>query len=171
MDKNNEQGKSNQALVDKKITKFLEELAWLLSSHSQVDFKKLPKHLTRILSGNDHKHLAGYVSENPNIHFLTGVLPRILTDDAIFASNEEIAEFSQSALGVSIKRWARLSKYEIIGHIVCRVQTLNDSQLRNIVQALERLLNGDREAQTLVERHADGKRDWNLIIQELTKHA
>ncbi len=171
MRKNPDESKINASTADKKVRNFLEELTWLLSSNATLDFKNLPKHFQKLAGGVSDSELGSYVSENPNIHFLTGVLPRIFTDETLFAGNEEIADFSNTALGVPINRWAKLNKFEIIGHIVCQVQTLNDFQLKNLVQALNKVLSGDKRARNLVAKKTDGKRDWNLIIQELTADA
>jgi hypothetical protein len=164
-----EKNRPTTQLIEKKIRNFLEELTWVISSNSSIDFKNLPKHLSNLLTKRADTELESCVSENPNIHFLTGVLPRIFINETLFSSNEEIAEFSSTALCVQIPRWSKLNKFEIIGHIVCQVQNLDDFQLKKLVLALEKVLKGDNRARNLIEKKTDGKRDWNLIIQELTK--
>jgi hypothetical protein len=84
------------------ITKFLEELSWVLNSYSNLDFRAIPDFIKH---GNGDavprpRNLETYASKNPNIHFLVGVLPVIFSNDQIFPSNEHIAEFGSSALGL-----------------------------------------------------------------------
>jgi len=154
--------------AERQLMRFLEEFSWLLSSYSSADFKLFPKVLSKKWTSIENGQIVNYVSDNPNIHFLTGALPGIFTDEKLFSTNEEIAEFSDMALGIRIPRWSKISKYEIIGHIVCSIQGLDDTRLIRLVKALNKVLAGDRRAQKLVSRERTKKRDWNLIIQELT---
>lgn len=152
------------------MTKFLEELSWVLNSYSNVDFRAIPDFIRH---GNGDgvsrpRELETYVSKNPNIHFLVGVLPVIFSNERIFPSNEHIAEFGNAALGLQISRWDKRSRYELIGLIVCETVRLDDSRLSTLVKALQKIAAEDPHAQNLIQNTSSRKVNWNEVIQRLT---
>jgi hypothetical protein len=148
------------------VKRFLEELSWLLSSNSNLDFRAI-----RDIVGSDSNTpkagLEGYVSKNPNIHFLIGSLPIIFSDERLFPTNEDIVEFSEVALGLPIGRWEKRSKYELIGLIVCETAKLNDERLERLVRALSKIIHDPRARAILRNRKVE-RLNWNEVIQKLT---
>lgn len=152
-----------------KVLRFVEELSWLLSSHSGIDFKALPRYLKPLLepAADPSQSVGGYVSTNPNKHFLVGVLPRILVDSELFATNDDIAEFASSVMGVLIPRFHKKSRYELIGHIVCQTDALNDTKLRNLAKALDLLVSKGESMRQLILQRRKANFDWNDVVQSL----
>jgi hypothetical protein len=152
------------------IRKFLEELSWLLSSHSNLDFRAIRDFIEsdRAPLFERKSSLSGYVSKNPNIHFLTGTLPVIFSDDRLFPSNEDIVEFSETALHLPIPRWEKRSRYELIGLIVCETSKLDNDRLERLVQALSKIVSDDPNAQRIFRTRKAAKLSWNEVIQKLT---
>lgn len=155
------------------IHRFIEELSWVLASYENLDFKALPELVQvarhRVNVGDEaRKGMVGYVSPNPNTHFLVGVLPRMLNDDSVFASNEDIAAFSRDVLDVTVPRWEKKSKYEIIGHIVCNIYGLDDRALENLVRALSKLVSGDKKAEQIFRKEKAQRTSWNEVIRLLS---
>jgi hypothetical protein len=162
--------KSEKVRDPRTMTKFLEELSWVLNSYSNVDFRAIPDFIKH---GNSDgrtppKDLQTYASKNPNIHFLVGVLPVIFSNERIFPSNEHIAEFGSAALGLQISRWDKRSRYELIGLIVCETVRLDDSRLTMLVKALQKVAEEDPHAQNLIQNTIGRKINWNEVIQKLT---
>ena len=64
------------------VVRFIEELSWFLSSYQNLDFRTLSDYVKEIKQGVhlDVSLISGYISKNPNIHFLVGALPQILDD-------------------------------------------------------------------------------------------
>jgi len=65
------------------VKKFLEELFWVLSSNSHIDFRAVSESfeiVDRTLQGTGNR-LSPHVSRNPNIHFLIGTLPGIFSNE------------------------------------------------------------------------------------------
>ena len=110
---------------------------------------------------------SSFASPNPNIHFLVGILPLVLRDESIFATNGAISEFAMTALGMSMVRWEKKSRFELIGEIVCNTVDLDDSELSKLVEALSVLANGDAIARKIVRDAQVSRRGWNEIIQTL----
>lgn len=152
----------------KKAERFLEELSWLLASYPALDLNALSGMLSRNLRGSAATAaVGGYASANPNKQFLVGALPRVFMDESLFPTNEDIAQFADSVMELQIPRYAKKSKYEIIGHVVCETDRLNDTRLAKLVSALAALADGDDGTKHLIRQRKEQKFGWNAIIQEL----
>jgi len=154
---------------NRKLFMFLEELSWLLSSYSDLNLKTAIKDLrNKLLHELDAAAAIGsYASPNPNKQFLVGVLPRVLNDEALFPTNEDISDFALSVMRVRIPRFHKKSKYELIGHIVCQTNDLDEKGLSKLVDALATLTGGDERVKKLIRQRKDQNFGWNAIIQEL----
>jgi hypothetical protein len=151
-----------------KYNRFIEELAWLLASYSDLDWKNVSlysKHASSELEAS--VAVGGYVSSNPNKHFMVGVLPRLFSDPKLFPTNEDIANFAMTVMNLKIPRFHKISKYEIIGHIVCQTDTLDDKELSKLVRALGKIAEGDETTRNLIKQRKEENFAWNYIIQEL----
>jgi hypothetical protein len=148
---------------------FLEELGWLLSSYPDVNISSGLKALRGSVMPEEAAQAAvgGYVSSNPNKQFIVGVLPRILMDEVLFPSNEDIAQFSAAVLGVQIPWSGKKSKFDLIGRIVCKTNDLDDDALSRLVQALSVLAERDDRVRKFVKERKEQNFGWNAIIQEL----
>jgi len=148
---------------------FLEELSWLMTTYSDLDFGALSNLVEkRIGEGFEAKAaIGGHISSNPNKHFLVGVLPRLFNDSYLFPTNEDIAQFALSVMDLNISRYHKISKYEIIGHIVCETDSLNDDKLSKLVKALSKLAEGDERTKNLIKKRKEENFGWNAIIQEI----
>lgn len=154
---------------NRKLFMFLEELSWLLSSYSDLNLKTAVRDLqNKVIHESDAVTAVGrYASPNPNKQFLVGVLPRLLNDEALFPTNEDISDFALSVMKVRIPRFHKKSKYEIIGHIVCQTNDLDEKGLSKLVDALATLTGGDDRVRKLIKQRKEQKFGWNAIIQEL----
>ena len=151
-----------------RATRFLEELSWLFQSHSDTELKSISKALTEAVTQRTVRQgFSSFASPNPNIHFLVGILPLVLRDESIFSTNGTIAEFATSALGMTMVRWEKKSRFELIGEIVCNAIDLDDSELSKLVEALSVLAGGDASARELVRKAQSSRSGWNEIIQTL----
>lgn len=164
----NRRSESSVKLDSVKATRFLEELSWLFQSHQDIDVKAIAKALAEAAKHRTVRQgISSFASPNPNIHFLVGILPVVLRDESIFATNGAISEFAMSALGMSMIRWEKKSRFELIGEIVCNTIDLDDSELSKLVEALSVLANGDAGAREIVRDAQVSRRGWNEIIQTL----
>lgn len=152
-----------------KVKRFIEELSWLLDAYSNVDFKAMPDTIRKYFSAHPKESIVmrQYVSSNPNQHFLVGVLPSVLNDESLFATNEDIAQFAKTVMKVHLLRYGKKSRYELIGTIVCETNKLNDLELTELVRALSVLANRKDTAKSLIVKRRKENYGWNVIIQEL----
>jgi len=152
------------------LLKFVEELSWLLSSYDDLDFRalgNLGNDLTRShkAAENLQNHLAH--KRLPTTRLLVGTLPGLLQDDGLFPSNEDIVEFSSMTLGISIPRWQKKSKYELIGHIVCHTDSADQRSLDILVQVLESIMSDKGDIKRNLEQQRKSGLSWNEVIQNL----
>ena len=109
-----------------------------------------------------------YESEDPNKHFLIGVLPRLFQDKALFPINDDIVEFANTALGLYISKSSRKrSRYKIIGNVICEADSLDEFKLTSLVRALEKLVGNKDILNKTIARKKLGDFSWNETIQEL----
>jgi hypothetical protein len=161
-------GDSNRDAL--RAQRFLEELAWLFKAHSSLDIAAISKYLATATADTAATAVVGgYASTNPNKQFLVGALPRIFMDESLFPTNEDIAQFAESVMELRILRYGKKSKYEIIGHIICETDALNDHKLSKLVSALAKLAEGDTRTKLLIRKRKEQQFEWNAIIQELAQ--
>jgi hypothetical protein len=146
------------------LGRFLEELSWLLSSYEDLDFKALPQIVED--QSRSSRRFDNASDEDEHVQLL-GTLPALFMDEELFATNEDIAEFSSHALGVSIPRWQKKSKYEIIGHVVCHAKLLNGENLRRLVGAVTKIQDRRSGERASLKKQRTMGLSWNEVIQRM----
>lgn len=151
------------------LSRFMEEFAWLMKSYDDLDFNALGQYSSELAMISRHGGSRFRRPVDSSITtMLVGNLPAFLVDDELFATNEDIAEFSVTILNIHIPRWQKKSKYELIGHIVCNVNEASPAKISRLLQALDEILDDRGEARTKIARDRKSGRGWNEVIQELT---
>jgi len=153
----------------KALIRFIEELSWLLSTYDDLDFRALSTLADQLstaqrANSNLRSHSAG---RQPTTQLLVGVLPSLLTDEKLFPTNEDIIEFSGLALGITIPRWHKKSKFELIGHIVCSTEQADPTRLQNLVRAVGDLMDDKGERRRTLEAQRKSGMSWNEVIQKI----
>ena len=149
----------------------IEELSWVLDSKKNLKLREIPEILrSRLLVSNSISSAAEkYVSPNPNIHYLIGVLPRLFQDISIFQKNEDIADFANEVLGMRIARVKKRSKYELIGLIVCEANLLDDQKLEELVASLASITSSRDKLMIIAQAKGASNFSWNETIRKLGK--
>jgi hypothetical protein len=151
------------------LQRFLQELSWLLASYEDLDFRALQQQVERAEPRRPRSLFDHAGDQSSAAAFLVGTLPDLFQDEAVFPSDEDIADFAQHALGVIIPRWSKKSKYEIIGHVVCHTSVADETRLRRVVGALERLTHDRERASNLITENKAQGMTWNELIQKLIR--
>lgn len=150
------------------LKRFVQEFTWLLSTYDDLDFKALSDLIERV----DDRRVPSFVPEPGQASpaaSLVGSLPDLFTDEALFPSNEDIADFANHALGVVIPRWSKKSKYEIIGHVVCHTSVAGEQRLAQVVEAMERITANRERAREMISKNKERGMTWNELIQQLNE--
>lgn len=152
-----------------KASMALDDLLWTLQKvnlgHLKDAAEMLRTSLARDISSSSVART--YKSNNPNKHFLIGVLPRLFQDKELFPQNDDIAEFAASVLKLEMSRTEKRSRYEIIGKVVCETDLLDDSELTLLVTALEKLVGDNDKLAQMAEKKRAGSFSWNETLQDL----
>ena len=153
----------------KALSRFMEEFAWLLTSYDDLDFRALGALASELTSmSRSRVNLYNHSRRSDITQMLVGTLPSFLVDEDLFPTNEDIAEFALSILGISIPRWQKKSKYELIGHIVCNVNEASPRKISRLTDALEEILDERGETRKRIASERKSGRSWNEVIQKLT---
>ncbi len=151
------------------LSRFVEELSWLLASYEELDFKALGELSVVYSEMARHPSLMARSNRSKTAQSLVGVLPSFFLDVELFPTNEEIVEFSQMALGIGIPRWQKKSKNELIGHIVCHTDQASPERLTRVAAALDEALNERGSARRKLATERKSGRNWNEVIQSLLR--
>ncbi len=109
------------------LINFFEELSWLLDSNKNLNFKNATKLLKQWRNLLAHDSSIG--RETNDTYNLIGVLPSLLKDTDIFQNNSQLMQFAEEVLELSIPRWEKRSRNELIGLIICEVEVVNKERL------------------------------------------
>lgn len=146
----------------------LEDLAFALKRIKPEQLELALVALRQSIAATDAQdEVTPYQSPNPNKHFLIGVLPRLLSDRKLFASNDDVAQFASETMSFSIARHEKLAREDLIGRIVCRADALDDIGLSDLVHALGNIVNDKERIARIVAQKERGSFSWNQAIQDI----
>ena len=146
---------------------FFEELSWFLESNKDVNFKKASKFLREYRNFVVHGAIISGTSNSA--YDLIGVLPSLLKDNEIFQSNAQLVQFAEEVLALSIPRWEKKSRNEIIGLIVCEVEDVNKERLDTLTKWVANILKHKTQVREMQSRAKTSGNlfSWNETIQKL----
>ncbi len=153
-----------------KIANWLEEFSWLLERSEIKNIKETIQTLRKdeLYEQNDlNNGFTKYIYSNPNKHFLVGVLPSLLQDKTLFKSNQELLDFAEQVLKLSIKRAGKRSRIEHIGFIICEIANLSDVQLEQKVQKLSIIAGDEVKLKKVKSAKNRPNFSWNETIRML----
>lgn len=150
----------------KQALNFFEELCWLLDSNKEINFKSASKYLREMRNTVAH---GLFTNEAYSEYNLIGILPSLLKDEEIFQSNAQLLQFADEVLSLSITRWEKRSRNEIIGLIICEVEDANKERLDLLTDWSENILNNKNRVKELQSKAKSSGNmfSWNETIQKL----
>lgn len=152
----------------KELSRFVEELSWLLKTFEDIDFNALSNfsHDMEFFLTSSSR-LRKRDGSGRNTAVLVGILPDFLMDSALFPSNEGIVEFADAALGLPITRWQKKSKYEIIGQIVCHTNDASPNKVRLLSELIEEMQDKRTSLRNAIEMNRGKGQSWGEVIRQL----
>lgn len=166
---NDNKRKSSVDYESQQFINFFEELSWLLDSNKELNFKNASKFLK--LSRNLIVHGAITDDKANGRYTLIGVLPSLLKDTEIFQNNSQLVQFAEEVLSLTIPRWEKKSRNEIIGLIVCEVEDANKERLDTITQWAMNILDNKTQVRDMQSnaKKTGNLFSWNETIQKLVR--
>lgn len=149
------------------LINFFEELSWLLDSNKNLNFKNATKLLKQWRNLLAHDSSIG--RETNDTYNLIGVLPSLLKDTDIFQNNSQLMQFAEEVLELSIPRWEKRSRNELIGLIICEVEVVNKERLDILTRWATNILDNKskvKDMQTTAKSNGN-LFSWNETIQKL----
>lgn len=152
----------------KELARFVEELSWLLKSFEDIDYNALSNfgRQTEFLLSNSEKFRRSSSIDQSAI-VLVGILPNFLMDTKLFPANEGIVEFAEAALGLSLKRWQKKSRYEIIGQIVCHTNEASPEKIAQLSEIIGEMHDNRTSIRNVIETNREQGRSWSEVIGRL----
>lgn len=159
--------KSNPEYERQQFINFFEELSWLLESNKNLNFKNAPQFLREYRNLVVHGAIVSGASNNA--YNLIGVLPSLLKDNDIFQNNAQLVQFAEEVLALSIPRWEKKSRNEIIGLIICEVEDVNKERLDILTKWTANILKNKVQVREMLSKAktAGNMFSWNETIQKL----
>ena len=155
--------KSNPEYERQQFINFFEELSWLLESNKDLNFKKASQFLREYRNWAVHGAIVSGTSNNA--YNLIGVLPSLLKDNDIFQNNAQLVQFAEEVLALSIPRWEKKSRNEII----CEVEDVNKERLDILTKWAANILKNKTEVREMQSKAKTSGNmfSWNETIQKL----
>lgn len=166
---NKNKRKTSSELEFQQFINFFEELSWLLDANKTLNFKNASKLLQQYR--NLYMHNSSGIDRGSNAYNLIGVLPSLLRDNEIFQNNSQLVQFAEEVLGLSIPRWEKRSRNEIIGLIICEVEAVNKERLDTLALWADNILQNKNQVKAMqTKAEASGNLfSWNETIQKLVE--
>lgn len=150
---------------------FIEELAWLLDRKKNISLQEIANMLREESSIYENIINISYSTtlKSNNKDYLVGILPSLFMDEELFKSIDDLLDFAESVLHLSISRASKRSRIEYIGWIVCETTKLNNSQLSELVRNLGIIMASDVKLKQIKEAKKQPNFSWNETIAKIGK--
>lgn len=144
---------------DNKTLKFLKELSWLLETYKDISIQDV----INLVESKKSELSQTYHLQN-DTQYLVGVLPQIFQDEELFPKKEDILDFADQVLGISLNIKTKRSRIEYIGNILCEVSS-NNANHKRLVEQLENLLENESQMKEFKKRKKEEPNfSWNDTI-------
>ena len=90
-------------------------------------------------------------------------------DESLFPKKNDVLDFADTVLNLKLSKEAKRSKNEYIGMIVCSIAKSKDDSIRKeLVDALELLINNESKIMKVREARKKPNFSWNNTISMLS---
>lgn len=166
-------GSKKEVDVALKALDLLQEIVWAIRSRESDELvsgvaylRKLAE--TEIETTSGRPSSLSNSSKGLNLRALVGLMPLVLADSELFPTNADIKKFADEALQISIVRWEKRSRYEMIGMLVMESIHATPGRLKQVTLLLNEI-SGDPNSFERFKRTAQQTGfSWNQAIRSLT---
>ncbi len=162
-----------EADVALKTLDLIQELVWAIRSRESnellngVSYLRHLAHNEKIERRRADKK-SGSRDRQRDLKALVGSMSLVLADSELFPANEDIAKFATEALRISIARWEKRSRYEMIGMLIMESINASPARLREVGDLLNKISDeSDSMAQIKKQSRQTGF-SWNEAIRSLS---
>ena len=158
-----------------KTLDLIQELVWAIRSRDSSELLHGVSYL-RHLAQNEkiERRKADKKSTNRDrqrdLKALVGTMSLVLADAELFPANEDIAKFAAEALQISIARWEKRSRYEMIGMLVMESINASPARLREVGDLLNKISDESDSMAQIKKRSRQTGFSWNEAIRSLSTY-
>lgn len=162
-----------EADVALKTLDLIQELVWAIRSRESNELLNGVSYL-RLLANNEkiERRRADKKSttreRQRDLKELVGSMSLVLADAELFPANEDIAKFAAEALQISITRWEKRSRYEMIGMLIMESINASPARLREVGDLLNKISNESDSMAQIKKRSRQTGFSWNEAIRSLS---
>lgn len=155
-----------------KTLDLLQELVWAIQSRESTELSKGVSHL-RNLTLNEKiprrkSEKASALRDRQNtLKALVGSMSLVLADTELFPANEDIAKFASEALQITISRWEKRSRYEMIGMLIMESINTSPERLRDVGSLLNKICEESDSMERIKQNSRQTGFSWNEAIRSL----
>lgn len=151
----------------------LQELIWSIGSRDPRELMTGVSHLRGLaMSEKMGQRKAETKSTSKDrrkdLKALVGSLSLVLADTELFPSNEDIAKFAEEALHISINRWDKRSRYEMIGMLVTESINASPKLLTQVGRLLAKISDESDSMEKIKKSARETGFSWNEAIRSLS---
>ncbi|WP_224329012.1 MULTISPECIES: hypothetical protein [Stenotrophomonas] len=156
-----------------KALDLLQELIWSIGSRDSRELMTGVSHLRGLAKSEkmeQRKAEAKSTSKDrrKDLKALVGSLSLVLADTELFPSNEDIAKFAEEALHISINRWDKRSRYEMIGMLVTESINASPKLLTQVGRLLAKISDESDSMEKIKKSSRETGFSWNEAIRSLS---
>lgn len=167
-------GKKPELDVALKTLDLVQELVWAIRSRDSSELLDGVVHLRNLAESEKAKRRASQDAslllhdKRAYLRELVGSMSLLLADSELFPANEDIAKFATEALQISITRWEKRSRYEMIGMLIMESINANPNRVRGVGALLDRIIAGPDAMIQIKSRSRQTGFSWNEAIRSLS---
>ncbi|NDP47193.1 MAG: hypothetical protein GZ085_02155 [Sulfuriferula multivorans] len=158
-----------------KTLDLLQELVWAIRSRESSELINGVSYLRQLAINEGMERRKAEKRAKPTLRdrkrdlkTLVGSMPLVLADTELFPSNEDIAKFAMEALQISIARWEKRSRYEMIGMLVMESINASPGRLREVGDMLNKISDESESMAQIKQRSRQTGFSWNEAIRSLS---
>jgi hypothetical protein len=163
----------SDADVALKTLELIQELVWAIRSRETSELLNGVSYLRQLAHSDkaERRRLdkrPGPKDRKNDLKALVGSMSLVLADIELFPANEDIAKFAIEALQISITRWEKRSRYEMIGMLIMESINASPERLRDVGNLLNRISDESDSMAQIKQRSRQTGFSWNEAIRSLS---
>ena len=162
-----------EADVALKTLDLIQELVWAIRSRESNELLNGVSYLKHLAQNekierrrSDKK--SSLRERQRDLKALVGSMSLVLADAELFPANEDIAKFANEALQISIARWEKRSRYEMIGMLIMESISASPARLREVGELLSKISDESDSMAQIKKRSRQTGFSWNEAIRSLS---
>ena len=156
-----------------KTLDLIQELVWAIRSRETNELLNGVSYLRHLAHSEkvERRRLdkkSSHKGKQRDLKALVGSMSLVLADIELFPANEDIAKFATEALQISIARWEKRSRYEMIGMLIMESINASPARLRDVGSLLNRISDESDSMAQIKKRSRQTGFSWNEAIRSLS---